>query len=143
MNVDLGFIHRVYRETAWFAPLIALCLHWRGLAWPVWGGVIGGAALAVATFYSIERLVLVATEPGHPERLLWVKMTNLLLLPFLGVVLYLYIPVLGLSTVAIAGGVTLPMVVGVLKAIGQSWGQWAADGRRSAEAKTPSEDHER
>ncbi len=147
MNVDLAFIHRVYRETAWFAPLLALCLYWRGYSWTVWCGFVGGAALALLAFYAIERLVMVATEPGHADRLVWVKMMNLLLLPFLGVVLYLYIPVLGLNTVAIAGGVTLPMAVGVLKAAGQSWGRWAADSRRSAESPalpdSPSEDRER
>ncbi|MBP7560095.1 MAG: hypothetical protein KBA64_06395 [Armatimonadetes bacterium] len=145
--MDLAFIHRVYRETAWFAPLIALCLHWRGYSWTVWGGFIGGAALAVLTFYAIERLVMVATEPGHADRLTWIKMMNLLLLPFLGVVLYLYILVLRLNTVAIAGGVTLPMAVGLLKAAGQSWGRWATDGRRSEESPvlpdSPSEHRER
>lgn len=137
MNVDLAFVHRVYREVAWFAPLIALCLYWRGFAASVWVGVVAGAALAVGTFYAVERLVIVATEPGHSDRLTWLKMMNLVLLPFLGAMMYLYMPVLGLNAIAIAGGVTVPLAVGVLKAVGQSWGRWAADSRRSQE--TPRE----
>ena len=43
--MDLAFIHRVYRETAWFAPLIALCLHWRGYSWTVWAASSANTAM--------------------------------------------------------------------------------------------------
>ncbi|MBD3174154.1 MAG: hypothetical protein GF320_03160 [Armatimonadia bacterium] len=129
MKFDLGFIHRVYRETAWFAPLIALVMYFRGFEWTVWVGVIAGAALALMVFLSVELLVIVATAPGDKSRLIWLKLMNLLLLPMIAIMLYLYIPVFGLNVPAIAGGVTVPLVVGALKAVGKAWGDWAADGR--------------
>lgn len=124
--VDAGFVRRLERDTAWFSIVVCLFLSARGYDWPVWGGVLAGVAIALGTLLLFEGAVAWSTSPGRQARPEWLGLLGVLLTPVLAGALYLCIPVAGLDGAAIAGGVTLPMLVGLLKALGVGWQKWAA-----------------
>jgi len=126
MTYDLAFIHRVYRETAWFTAIVALYLYGGlQLGAAVWAGLLAGAAVALGVLAAFEFAVMAATADPARGRPWWLSVVGLAHLPVLAVVLYLCLNVWRLDGVAIAGGVTMPMFVGAMKAVGAAWGRWA------------------
>jgi len=126
MTYDVGFIHRVYRETAWFTAVVAFYLYGGlGQRTAVWAGLIAGSAIALGVLAAFEIAVTAATAGPARGRPWWLPVVGLAHLPLLAVVLYLSLNVWRLDGVAIAGGVTMPMFIGAMKAMGTAWGRWA------------------
>lgn len=126
VRTDIGLIHRIYRESAWFSCVVALCAAWRGYDWPVWAGLLAGAATALAVLLSFEVAVVAATSERRRIAPGCLGALGVLEAPLLALVVWLSLSVAGLSGAAFAVGVTIPVLVGVLKAVGRAWSEWAA-----------------
>jgi hypothetical protein len=138
------FLRRVYRETVWFTAVVALSLWLRGLATPIWGGLLGGAAVSLTTLVlydiALRRTATAERSRTAPQRqasALVIAGVGCLQLPLLGAMMYLLVRKWGLSGPAIAVGVAMPGLVALLKITGRAWTRWAQTFRPEEGVRPP------
>ncbi len=135
MTPDRARIHSIHRDSAWFTALLALIAAKRfACPWQVWGGLLAGAGLALLVLASFELAVTWATAPERAALPARQRSTRVMIValgqaPALAGLMYVFVTRLEMDGPAIAAGVSVPMLVGLLKALGRAWGRWAASYR--------------
>jgi len=135
VTIGRSRLRALYRDTAWFTALLALIAAKRlNSPWQVWGGLLAGAGLAVLVLAAFEAIVTWATAPERGalparQRTTAVMIVALGQAPLLAALMYVLIGRLAMDGLAIAVGVSVPMVVELLKALGRAWERWAASYR--------------
>lgn len=144
MTAPEPFLRRVYRETVWFTAVVALSLWLRGLATPIWAGLLGGTAVSLVTLLlydvALRRTATSGPRPTAPQREAAARViaaVGCLQLPLLGAAMYLLVRRWELNGPSIAVGVAMPGLVALLKLTGRAWTRWAQTFRQEEGVPPP------
>jgi hypothetical protein len=118
VRTDKGFVRRVHVTTAWFGAIVLVTLAGWGYDWLVYTAVAVGAVIALAAIQLTNMAVIAATNPTRPRRHL-ITAAFLLKLPIAASIFYLLTQRTVLSSVGLACGLGLPVLVLLLKLAGQ------------------------
>jgi len=116
--LDQAFMARVHRASLFMAGLVAICVAFTriGGSWSL--GFLCAALWSVANLWTLERLVRASIRPGSRDKIA-IGLGLLVKLPLLYALVTLLVFKGGFPAPALAAGVSVPLLVIVLKVAGR------------------------